>query len=57
MVYAQSNNINWPIRVYGDVSLLGVSREKVLIGGEEKYQWENKDDSRTDIGIFLRAGE
>lgn len=57
MVYAQSNNINWPIRVYGDVSLLGVSREKVLIGGKEKYQWENKDDSRTDIGIFLRAGE
>lgn len=52
-----ANDNNYPIRVYGNVHLLGVSRTDVTIDGKPEHVWENKDNSYQDIGIFLRPGE
>lgn len=53
----KSVNIKFPIRTYGNIHLLGVSSTPVKIDGKEENEWENKNNSRQDIGIFLRPGE
>ena len=53
----QSTNIKFPIRTYGNIHLLGVNNTLVEINGEKEHEWENKNDSHQDIGIFLRPGE
>lgn len=46
-------SLSHPIRVYSNVSLLGVKTEQ-----DDKINvWINEDDSRQDIGIFLRKGQ
>ena len=52
-----ANNVNYPIRVYGNVHLLGVSRTDVTIDGKPTHVWENKEDNYQDVGIFLRKDE
>lgn len=53
----QSTNVNFPIRVYGNIHLLGVNKNIVEINGKKENEWENINDSHQDIGIFLRPGE
>ena len=43
-------NMTTPIRVYGNVSYSGIDIF-------EKDEWTNPEDSRRDLGIFLRKGE
>lgn len=42
-----------PIRMYSNVHLLGVKSYK---NDEGKYVWDNSEDSKQDVGIFLRPG-
>lgn len=42
-----------PIRMYSNVHLLGVKSYK---NEEGKYVWDNSEDSKQDVGIFLRPG-
>lgn len=53
----KSTNINYPIRVYGNVHLLGVANTLVVVNRKKKHEWENKNNSHQDIGIFLKPGE
>lgn len=46
-------DLEHPIRVYSNVSLLGVNSEK----DGDQIVWYNDDDLREDVGIFLRPGE
>lgn len=43
----------FPIRVYGNVHLLGVDIEQVNINGEKQNKWINKTGTKQDIGIFI----
>lgn len=52
-----STNVSFPVRAYGNVHLLGVNDSAIEVEGKPTHQWENINDSRQDIGIFLRSGE
>lgn len=53
----KSTNIRYPIRTYGNVHLLGVDKTPIEIDGKKRNKWENKNNSKQDIGIFLRPGQ
>lgn len=53
----KSININYPVRTYGNIHLLGVENTVAKIKNKKVNIWENKNDSKQDIGLFLRPGE
>lgn len=55
--FEKSTNINFPVRVYGNIHLLGVTRTTDEKDGKPIHIWENTTESKQDIGIFLEPGK
>jgi hypothetical protein len=52
-IIADFIDAKYPIRMYGNVHLLGVQSYKE----DDKNVWENVDGSKQDVGIFLQPGK
>lgn len=55
---SESLNINHPIRVYGNVHLLGVDRTTDVVGNKKIHSWIRPQNGPAyDAGIFMEKGQ